>query len=116
MGLLPEFFTLLGIEIFAAMSLVSVLLDRDIPSSAQCLHADWEIYWTGAIARFIPRRRGDAENTRAVGSEGHSRRVGGVPEEGSSGIEQRDEGALRSWRQQCSQTWASSVIDTIDRR
>src|SRR2546425_10571068 len=37
MGLLPEFFTLLGIEIFAAMSLVSVLLDRDIPSSAQWL-------------------------------------------------------------------------------
>jgi hypothetical protein len=37
MGLLPEFFTLLGIEIFAAMSLLSVLLDRDIPSSAQWL-------------------------------------------------------------------------------
>src|SRR6267143_1212438 len=37
MGLLPEFFTLLGIEIFAAMSLMSVLLDRDIPSSAQWL-------------------------------------------------------------------------------
>jgi hypothetical protein len=37
MGLLPEFFTLLGIEIFVAMSLVSVLLDRDIPSSAQWL-------------------------------------------------------------------------------
>ena len=37
MGLLPEFLTLLGIEIFASMSLVSVLLDRDIPSSAQWL-------------------------------------------------------------------------------
>jgi hypothetical protein len=37
MGLLPEFFTLLGIEIFAAMSLVSVLLDRDIPSSVRWL-------------------------------------------------------------------------------
>jgi hypothetical protein len=37
MGLLPEFFTLLGIEIFAAMSLVSVLLDRDIASSVQWL-------------------------------------------------------------------------------
>src|SRR5229473_223238 len=37
MGLLPEFFTLLGIEIFAAMSLVSVILDRDIPSSVQWL-------------------------------------------------------------------------------
>ena len=37
MGLLPEFFTLLGIEIFAAMSLVCVLLDRDIPSSVQWL-------------------------------------------------------------------------------
>jgi hypothetical protein len=37
MGLLPEFLTMLGIEIFAAMSLVSVLLDRDIPSSAQWL-------------------------------------------------------------------------------
>jgi len=37
MGLLPEFLTLLGIEIFVAMSLVSVLLDRDIPSSAQWL-------------------------------------------------------------------------------
>src|SRR4029077_20396712 len=33
----PEFLTMLGIEIFAAMSLVSVLLDRDIPSSAQWL-------------------------------------------------------------------------------
>ena len=37
MGLLPEFLTMLGIEILAAMSLVSVLLDRDIPSSAQWL-------------------------------------------------------------------------------
>jgi hypothetical protein len=37
MGLLPEFLTLLGIEIFAAMSLVSVLLNRDIPPSAQWL-------------------------------------------------------------------------------
>ena len=37
MGLLPEFFTLLGIEIFAAMSLVSVLLDRDIPTSVRWL-------------------------------------------------------------------------------
>ena len=37
MGLLPEFFTLLGIEIFAAMSLVCVLIDRDIPSSVQWL-------------------------------------------------------------------------------
>ena len=37
MGLLPEFLTLIGIEIFAAMSLVSVLLDQDIPSSAQWL-------------------------------------------------------------------------------
>ena len=37
MGLLPEFLTLIGIEIFAAMSLVSVILDQDIPSSAQWL-------------------------------------------------------------------------------
>jgi uncharacterized membrane protein YraQ (UPF0718 family) len=37
MGLLPEFLTLLGIEIFAAMSLVSVLLDRDVPSSVRWL-------------------------------------------------------------------------------
>jgi hypothetical protein len=37
MGLLPEFLTLLGIEIFAAMSLVSVVLDRDIPSSVRWL-------------------------------------------------------------------------------
>jgi hypothetical protein len=37
MGLLPEFLTLLGIELFVALSLVSVLLDRDIPSSAQWL-------------------------------------------------------------------------------
>ena len=37
MGLLPEILTLLGIEIFAAMSLVSVLLDQDIPSSVQWL-------------------------------------------------------------------------------
>jgi hypothetical protein len=37
MGLLPEFLTLLGIEVFVAMSLVSVLLDRDISSSAQWL-------------------------------------------------------------------------------
>lgn len=37
MGLLPEFFTLLGIEIFAALSLISALLDRDIPSPARWL-------------------------------------------------------------------------------
>jgi len=37
MGLLPEFFTLVGIEIFAAMSLATVLVSRDIPSSAQWL-------------------------------------------------------------------------------
>ena len=30
--MLPEFFTLLGIEIFSASSFVSALLDRDIPS------------------------------------------------------------------------------------
>ncbi|TMI58166.1 hypothetical protein E6H14_05795 [Candidatus Bathyarchaeota archaeon] len=144
MGLLPEFFTLLGIEIFAAMSLVSVLLDRDIPSSAQWLfqgaaglglgqlvvtegfgtssvidasrfwisifylalsvcsvvgwtmriwvlaqdiQADRQIYWTGVIASFSIRSCGDAEDIRAVGSEGYSRRAGGVPEEGSGGIE-----------------------------
>lgn len=37
MGLLPEFFTLLGIEIFAALSLLSALLDRDVPSPARWL-------------------------------------------------------------------------------
>jgi hypothetical protein len=37
MGLLPEFLTLLGIEVFVAMSLLSVLLNRDIPTSAQWL-------------------------------------------------------------------------------
>ncbi len=37
MGLLPEFFLLLGIDIFSAMSLLSALLDEDIPSSAQWL-------------------------------------------------------------------------------
>lgn len=37
MGLLPEFFTLLGIEIFAALSLLSALLGRDVPSPARWL-------------------------------------------------------------------------------
>lgn len=37
MGLLPEFFTLLGIEIFAALSLLSAVLGRDIPSPARWL-------------------------------------------------------------------------------
>jgi len=37
MGLVPEFFTLLGICIFLAMSLLSALLDDDMPSSLQYL-------------------------------------------------------------------------------
>jgi len=37
MGLFPEFFVLLGIEIFLAMSLLSALLDGDVPSSLQYL-------------------------------------------------------------------------------
>jgi hypothetical protein len=35
--LLPEFFTLLGIEIFSASSFISALLDRDVPSPAPWL-------------------------------------------------------------------------------
>ncbi len=37
MGLLPEFFMLLGIDIFLAMSLISALLDDDLPSPLQYL-------------------------------------------------------------------------------
>ncbi len=37
MGLLPEFFMILGIDIFLAMSLLSALLDDDLPSSLQYL-------------------------------------------------------------------------------
>ena len=37
MGLAPEFFMLLGIDIFSAISLLSALLDEDIPSSVQWL-------------------------------------------------------------------------------
>jgi hypothetical protein len=37
MGLLPEFFMLLGIDIFLAMSLLSVLLDNDFPRKLQYL-------------------------------------------------------------------------------
>jgi len=35
MGLVPEFFVFLGIVIFLAMSLLSALLDRDLPSPLQ---------------------------------------------------------------------------------
>ena len=35
MGLVPEFFVFLGIVIFLAMSLLSALLDRDLPSRLQ---------------------------------------------------------------------------------
>jgi len=35
MGLVPEFFVFLGIVIFLAMSLLSALLDRDLPSLLQ---------------------------------------------------------------------------------
>jgi hypothetical protein len=37
MGLVPEFFMLLGIDIFAAMSLLSALLGEDIPRSVRWL-------------------------------------------------------------------------------
>ncbi len=37
MGLLPEFFMLLGIDIFLAMSLLSALLDNELPSTLQYL-------------------------------------------------------------------------------
>jgi hypothetical protein len=37
MGLVPEFFVFLGIVIFLAMSLLSALLDRDLPSRLQYL-------------------------------------------------------------------------------
>src|SRR5205807_6699977 len=83
---------------------------------AQDFQADWQICWTGVIASFSIRSRGDAEDIRVVGSEGCSRRVGGVPEEGSGGIDdERNEGTLRSWRQECSQAGAPSVLNTIDR-
>ena len=35
MGLVPEFFVFLGIVIFLAMSLLSALLDDDVPSRLQ---------------------------------------------------------------------------------
>src|SRR5207245_11102487 len=37
MGLLPEFFVLLGIGIFLALSLLTALLDDELPSTAQYL-------------------------------------------------------------------------------
>ena len=37
MGLLPEFFMMLGIDIFLAMSLLTALLDNDFPQSLQYL-------------------------------------------------------------------------------
>jgi len=37
MGLLTEFFMLLGIDIFLAMSLLSALLDKELPSTLQYL-------------------------------------------------------------------------------
>src|SRR3989441_10411781 len=83
---------------------------------AQDLQADWEIYWTGIIASFSFVSGGGAEGIRVVGSDGYSRRVGGVPEEGSGSIDDEGyEGALRSWRQECSQAGASSVLNGIDR-
>src|SRR5207247_9427936 len=37
MGLVPEFFVLLGIDIFLCMSLLSAFLDEDLPSRFQYL-------------------------------------------------------------------------------
>ncbi len=49
MGLLPEFFMLLGIGIFLAMSLLSALLDEDTPSSLQYLFQGAAIVGLGLL-------------------------------------------------------------------
>lgn len=49
MGLLPEFFMLLGIDIFLAMSLLSALLDDDLPSPVQYLFQGAAIVGLGQL-------------------------------------------------------------------
>ena len=49
MGLLPEFFTLLGIVIFLAMSLLSARLDDDMPSFLQYLFQGAAIVGLGLL-------------------------------------------------------------------
>ena len=49
MGLVPEFFMLLGVGIFLAMSLLSALLDDDMPSSLQYLFQGAAIVGLGLL-------------------------------------------------------------------
>ena len=49
MGLLPEFFMLLGIDIFLAMSLLTALLDDDLPSPLQYLFQGAAIVGLGQL-------------------------------------------------------------------
>ena len=49
MGLLPEFFMLLGIDIFLAMSLLSALLDKELPSTLQYLFQGAAIIGLGQL-------------------------------------------------------------------
>jgi hypothetical protein len=53
MGLLPEFFVLLGIDIFLAMSLLAVLLDDELPSIMQYLFQGGALLGLGQL--FITR-------------------------------------------------------------
>src|SRR2546422_7332921 len=50
MGLLPEFFMLLGIDIFLAMSLLSALLDKELPSTLQYLFQGAAIIGLGQLS------------------------------------------------------------------
>ena len=49
MGLLPEFFMMLGIDIFLAMSLLTALLDNDFPQSLQYLFQGGAILGLGQL-------------------------------------------------------------------
>jgi len=49
MGLLPEFFMMLGIDIFLAMSLLTALFDRDFPQSLQYLFQGGAILGLGQL-------------------------------------------------------------------
>ncbi len=53
MGLLPEFFVLLGIDIFLAMSLLSLLLDDELPTKVQYLFQGAALLGLGEL--FISR-------------------------------------------------------------
>jgi putative Mn2+ efflux pump MntP len=53
MGLIPEFFMLLGIDIFVAMSLLAALLDDELPSTVQYLSQGAALVGLGQL--FISR-------------------------------------------------------------